>query len=157
MELKKIRRRHESAFTLAEVMVAVLVLATIAIAYYGGLSSGFSVTQASREDLRATQILMQKLEAIRLCTWSELANCTFHEAYDPISTNNQGLTFTGTIATNAASGIPDGLSYKNNMRLVTVSLFWTNYHGSTPVVHSREMQTQVARYGLQQYLWGAMR
>jgi prepilin-type N-terminal cleavage/methylation domain-containing protein len=155
--LKKIRKRYERAYTLTEVVVAVFVLAIMATAFYGGLGSGFSITQGSREDLRATQILMQKLEAIRLCTWSELTDCTFQESYDPISTNSQGVVFTGTISTNAASDIPDSVSYKSNMRLVTVSLFWTNYNGSRPIVHSRQMQTQVARYGLQQYLWGAMR
>ena len=155
--LKRVGRRHECAYTLPEVIVAVLVLATIATAFYGGLSSGFLVTQGSREDLRATQILMQKLEAIRLCTWSELTNCTFKESYDPLGSTNQGVTFSGTISTNAAAGIPDSVSYKSNMRLVTVSLFWTNYNGSRPIVHSRQMETQVARYGLQQYLWGAMR
>jgi hypothetical protein len=26
-----------------------------------------------------------------------------------------------------------------------------------PVVHNRQMQTHVARYGLQNYIWGAIR
>ena len=49
--------------TLTEVLVAVIVVAIIAMACYGALSSGFSVVESTRQDLRATQIMMQKLEA----------------------------------------------------------------------------------------------
>jgi prepilin-type N-terminal cleavage/methylation domain-containing protein len=147
----------ERAFTLAEVMVAVFVLGTISIAFYGGLSSGFAVTQAAREDLRATQILMQKTEGIRLCTWSELSNYTFRESYDPVGTNqSKGVVYTGIVSIGSATNIPAAAAYKGNMKTVTVSIFWTNYNGSLPVVQRREMQTLVARYGLQNYIWGAM-
>jgi hypothetical protein len=109
--------------------------------------------------LRATQILMQKAEGIRLCSWSQLTNTiSFTERYDPLGTTNStaGTVYSGTLSTNAASSIPDTASYKNNMRLVTITVYWTNYNHKTPVVHSRQMQTQAARYGLQNYLWGAM-
>jgi prepilin-type N-terminal cleavage/methylation domain-containing protein len=147
------------AFTLPEVMVAVGVLSIIAVAYYGGLSSGFLMTQASREDLRATQILMQKMEGLRLCTWSQLSNYEFREPYDPITGTNgvRGLVYLGRVTTNAAQTLPTSVSYRSNMRLVTVQLFWTNYNGRIPIPHSRQMQTHVARYGLQNYIWGRIR
>ena len=86
-------RMRRSGFALMEVIVAVLVLTTIGVAFYVGLSSCFSVLKASREDIRATQIMMQKLEAVRLCTWSELTNFSFKEPYDPTGTNNSVGTF----------------------------------------------------------------
>ncbi len=149
----------ERAFTVAEVVVAVLVLSVLATAFYGGLSSGFEVVEGSRQDLRATQILMQRMEAIRLCTWSELSNFDFRETYDPLGATNRGagVIYSGTVRTNAASDLPAGVSYRDRVCLVSVSLFWTNYHGNKPIVHQREMQTQVARYGLQSYVWGAIR
>jgi Tfp pilus assembly protein PilV len=154
-----VRRTAQSAFTVAEVVVAVLVLTVVATAYYAGLSYGFEITQSSRENLRATQIMMQKTEAIRLCTWSQLTNTiNFKENYDPLGATNKtaGTLYAGALSTNSASAIPDTVSYKKNMRQVTVTIYWTNYNGKTPVVHSRQMQTQVARYGLQNYLWGAI-
>jgi type II secretory pathway pseudopilin PulG len=151
--------RSQAGYTLAEVVVAVLVLTTIGAAYYAGLSNGFTLVQSNRENLRATQIMMQKLEGIRLCTWSELANSSFVERYDPLGTTNNtaGTVYTGTVTTNAVSTIPNSSSYKANMRLVTVDLYWTNYYGKHPMVHNRQMQTQAARYGMQNYLWGAVK
>src|SRR5512146_2722235 len=72
-------RGGERGHTLVEVVVAMCILAISSTAFYAGLSSGFGVTQASREDVRATQILMQQLEAVRLCTWSQLTNYTFQQ------------------------------------------------------------------------------
>ena len=151
------RNRLRSAFTLAEVVVAVFVLGTIGGGFCLALSSGFSVLQNTREDLRATQILMQKIEAVRLCTWSQLANVSFQEKYDPLSTStNQGVAYYGTVTVEPAGAIPNTVSYAPNMALVTVNLNWTNYNRSTVIPHFRQMQTQVARYGLQNYIWGAI-
>src|SRR5258707_11267987 len=78
----------ESAFTISEVVVAVAVLTIISLGFYTALSSGFGILQASRENLRATQVMMQKLEGIRLCTWSQLTNFTFSEPYNPLASTN---------------------------------------------------------------------
>ncbi len=153
------RCQRRRGFTIAEVVVAMLVLTTVATAFYAGLGSGFGLTQVTRQDIRATQILMQKLEAVRLCTWSQLANCTFTEYYDPLgaSSNKAGVLYWGTVTTNAASAIPNTVAYKPRMALVTVNLYWTNNSGGRPLVHFRQAQTQVARYGLQNYIWGAVK
>ena len=162
MILKGIRQRsnrHKTAFTIAEVAVAVFILGTIGGGFCLALSSGFSMLQTTREDLRATQILMQKIEAIRLCTWSELANVSFQESYDPIGGTNApaGAVYFGTVSVGPATTIPNTASYAPNMALVTVNLNWTNYNRGSAIPHSRQMQTQVARYGLQTYVWGAIK
>lgn len=154
----KTSNRRGAAFTLAEVAVAVFVLGTIGGGFCLALSSGFSMLQTTREDLRATQIIMQKIEAVRLCTWSELANISFQESYDPLSGTNQaaGAVYFGTVSIGPATSIPNTVSYAPNMCLVTVNLNWTNYNHTTAIPHTRQMQTQVARYGLQNYIWGAI-
>ncbi|HWX19835.1 MAG TPA: hypothetical protein VN578_08005 [Candidatus Binatia bacterium] len=162
MKLSKpgFKRPHaESAYTIAEVVVAVLVLTTVMIGIYGGFSYGFSTVQTAREDLRATQILVQKTEAVRVCNWSDLwSNCpiNFKERYDPIgvASNAGGVTYYGTLALCTPTNIPDTAAYKTNVTLVNIKLTWTNYNGSKVLAHNREMQTQVARYGLQGYIWG---
>ena len=128
------------------------------MAFYAGLSSGFGVTQFSREEVRATQIMMQQIEAVRLCTWSELTNYTFQQVYDPLATNRAtaGALYNGQVAITNAASIPGSVSYAQDMCLVTVNLSWTNWNGGHSVPHSRQMQTQVARYGLQTYVWGAI-
>ena len=139
-------------------MVGTFILAITSMAFYAGLSSGFGVTQFSREEVRATQIMMQQIEAVRLCTWSELTNYTFQQVYDPLATNrvSAGALYSGQVTITNAASIPGSVSYAQDMCLVTVNLSWTNWNGGHSVPHSRQMQTQVARYGLQTYVWGAI-
>jgi hypothetical protein len=149
--------RSQTAHTLAEVMVAVLVLATMTISLFAGFSSGFSLILMAREDERATQILNGKAEALRLCRWSELTNypvISFQTYYDPsgVASNSAGALYVGTITT--SNPVVGSASYASNMRLVTISLQWTNYSGKKALVRSRTLQTQVARYGMQNYFWG---
>jgi hypothetical protein len=157
-----IERARSSAYTLAEVMISVFVLAIMLISLYAGFSSGFAVVKLAREDLRATQILVQKMETIRLLKWSQILNTNtflqpaFQDYYDPIGTNNQsaGAVYKGFVSTNAPIGIPN--DYKNNMRLITVTIFWTNYPQkprTNIIVRSRQMQTYVSRYGMQNYVY----
>src|ERR1700692_1093973 len=124
-------RRRPNAFTIAESLVAVLVLTTSSVFFYVGLATCFSVVKTSREDVRATQIMMQKLEAIRLCTWSELSNFSFQEPYDPLGTTNSttGVYYFGTVSNSPATSIPGTSAYQGRMALVTVNLVWTNNSG----------------------------
>jgi len=146
-----------SAFTIADVLVAVLVLGIISGAFYTALSSSFLVLQSSREDLRATQILMQRIEAVRLCTWSQVGGYNFQEKYDPLSSSSQaGSTYYGSVTIGPATDVANSASYYANMYLVTVNLNWTNTFRGASRAHSRQMQTHVARYGLQNYIWGAV-
>ena len=148
-----------AAFTLADAVVAVFVLGSVGGAFCVALSSGFFVLQNTREDLRATQIMMQRIEAVRLCTWSQLSPFTFQENYDPLSGTNlsSGAKYFGNVTFAPATSVPGSASYAPNICLVTVNLNWTNYNLNIPVPHSRQMKTQVARYGLQNYIWGAIR
>lgn len=151
--------RASTAFTLVEVMVAIFVLAVAMISLYAGFTSGFMLVDSAREELRASQILTQKAEAIRLCTWSSLTNCpiSFSETYDAPSSGSSaggGTLFVGTVTTNAASSIPDTCAYKTNMCMATITLYWTNNYGKQTVVHTRTLKTLVARYGIQNYIWG---
>jgi hypothetical protein len=154
-------RRTQAAYSVAEVLVAVFVLGTLTVSLFGGFSSGLMMVRLERENLRATQILVQKMEAVRLLTWRQLSDTnvatrSFIDHYDPVglSTNSGGATYQGLVSTNLPSGLP--ADYAKNMRAVTVTIYWTNYpHGSTTnrIVRSRQMQTYVARDGMQNYVF----
>ncbi len=150
------------AYTLVEVIVAVLVLSVMLVSLYGGFSSGFAVVKLARENLRATQIMMQKMETVRLLKWSQLLDTNnflqpaFTDYYDPAATNANavGATYRGFVSTNAPIGFTN--DYSANMRAITVNIYWTNYlKGATniPIVRTRQMQTLVARYGMQNYVY----
>jgi prepilin-type N-terminal cleavage/methylation domain-containing protein len=155
---------RQAGFTLVEVMAATAILGFVGASIFWGLASGTEVIKATREDLRATQILLQKMEAMRLFTWSQINDPTnyltsnFTEDYDPLgATNNNGgakYRCFVTASTPAAGALPE--AYRTNMCTLTATLYWTNYYGARTVLHRREMQTRVARNGMQNYLWGAL-
>ena len=68
---------RQSAYTLPEVMMGILIMSIMFVTLYAGFTQGFGVVQASRENLRATQILQQYSEIIRLYTWDQLTNVNF--------------------------------------------------------------------------------
>src|SRR5438552_19212195 len=113
MKIKKVLRRGprvgQLAYTLAEVVVAVALVAILFVSLYGGMSSGFAVTQGSRENLRATQIMLEYMEGIRLYNWDQLTSSNwipvnFTRYYYPLAGpgESQGIPYGGTVVvTNA--------------------------------------------------------
>ena len=155
-------RQGRQAFTLVEVLISVVILAFMMVSLFAAFTFGFASIATTREDLRATQMMMSKLEAVRLCRWDQLTNAptTFKDTYDPtISTNgSSGAIYGGTLITkgaaSVATNIPAGVTYKDKVRLITVRVTWTNYTGTTNIVHSREIQTLSAYNGIQNYIYG---
>ncbi|HWX19616.1 MAG TPA: type II secretion system protein [Candidatus Binatia bacterium] len=153
-----------TGYTFIEVLVATAILGFAGASVYWGLAAGNSLIQCTRENLRATQVMVQKMEAIRLLTWSQVGDTNnyltsnFVEVYDPLgSTNSSGgakYRCYVSASTPAVGELPE--AYRTNMRTITVTLYWTNYSGAAAVVHKREMQTRVARNGMQNYIWGAL-
>jgi prepilin-type N-terminal cleavage/methylation domain-containing protein len=146
------------AYTLAEVLVAIAVIGIMVISLYAGFSSGFAIVRLSREEVRASQIIQDKLEAIRLCTWSQLDAfpTSFQASLDPFATNKgpQRIVYWGTVSLAAPETIPDNAPYKPDLRQVTIAVTWTNHGGSAPVTHTNRLSTLVARYGSQNHAWG---
>ena len=146
------RRNHSvvTAFTLPEVMVAVVVMLATFGGFYLGFTQGFAMIQAARENLRATQILQEKSETIRLFNWDDLNAATnpylFTNWYSPnVNLNKRGLAYSGT---RIISNAPLSESYSNDVRLVTFQLTWR----SGKVQRNREFSTLVSRYGLHDYI-----
>jgi len=144
-------RRALAAFSLTEVTVGLGIIGTCIAALFSGFTTGFFTIKMSRENLRATQILLQKAEAIRLQSWDQITSPTniptaFVDRYDPNSTSSPGTIYTGSIL---ITNCPISSSYSNNMRMVVISVNWQT--GS--INRSRNYTTYVARNGLQVYIY----
>jgi prepilin-type N-terminal cleavage/methylation domain-containing protein len=141
------------AFTLVEVMVALSVGAIMFVGLYAGFSTGFAVIQVARENLRAVQILQEKMETIRLYNWNQVTNVgfiptNFVETFYSVGTNvSSGILYTGAISIGRAP--MDHENYAHDLRMVSVHLTWE----SGKVLRKREMHTLVSRYGLQNYIY----
>lgn len=148
--------RRRDAFTLMEVLVAVMIVGVTFVTYYLGMTQGFGIIQLARENLRATQILQEKMEIIRLYTWDQFNTtgfipATFTATFYPQGTQtNQGVTYQGTFTlTNAPDTVTGPLNYKSDLRMVIFQLTWQ----SGSVQRQREMRTLVSHYGLHNYIW----
>ena len=142
--------RHQSGVSLIEALVAMAIFGITFFSLYGGISMGFSIIGNARENLRATQIMVEKMETIRLYSWSQITTAnfipaTFTEKYKP-NDDDGGLSYQGTMT--IAAG-PSGLTYSADMRQVSISLNW-NSGGRT---HTRTMTTYVTKNGLQDYIY----
>jgi hypothetical protein len=154
------RHHGNAAYTLVEVLCSVFITATVVAILFVGFDNGFSILRTTREDLRATQILMQRTEAFRLYTWPQLAKLTnnpYQEYYNPAGGTNRGTLYWINVSANGvATNIPDTAEtayYKSNLHLITITVNWTNRINSKPVAHMRQMQTLSAISGMQNYLF----
>jgi hypothetical protein len=148
------KKRYCSAFSVVEVVIAAALIGMSVVSLVVAMTVGFAMVRSSREDVRATQIMLQKMETLRLYTWSQLQDNTylvpnFTERFNPSATN--GTLYYGTIAVTPTSGLPSG--YSDSMRVVTVTVQWTNYVRAQPIPHERQMQTYVAQNGIQNYVY----
>jgi type II secretory pathway pseudopilin PulG len=148
-------KRSIAGFTLVEAAVALTICAIMLTSLFGAFASGFATVRSNRENLRATQIMISRLEGIRLCTFAQLTNTvynpgTFTESFDPKddATHAGGVVYNGTYTSTvpAPGSLPE--SYRTNVLLVTVNLNWT----SGKLLHSRSMQTFAARDGIAGYV-----
>ncbi|MEW6301883.1 MAG: prepilin-type N-terminal cleavage/methylation domain-containing protein [Verrucomicrobiota bacterium] len=155
-------RLNAAGFTLPEVMVSVAIVAVMFVSLYGGITSGFAILNASREQQRATQIMLEKLEVVRLYSWDQLNTpgylpAKFTERYIPASATNAtavgassaqgtGVTYYGTVVVSKNPPVPS--AYTNTMRLVTITLNWN----SGSIARSARMQTLISQYGIQDYV-----
>lgn len=124
---------------------------------YVGMASGFSITQSSRENLRATQILLERTEGIRLHNWyqvtqSNMIPATFTTYYYPrvmgTNTGPQGVTYSGKVSIEAPVLSP-APTYTNKLRMMEVEVQWT----SGEIQRTRRMSTIMAKDGLQNYIF----
>ncbi len=151
-------RLRQLAYTLMEVMIATALLGILGIALYGGMSSGFAITQASRENLRATQILVERMEGIRLYNWNQLVYSNwiptaFTNWYYPLSNpgESSGLMYVGSMRVRRYPSLNPGVTYGSRMCSVVASVEWVS--GGVP--RSRTLATYVAENGVQNYVYAS--
>ena len=146
------------AYTLVEVIVAVSLLSIIFVSLYGGMSSGFAVTRVSRENLRATQILLERMEGIRLFNWDQLVYSNWIPAhftnwYYPLTNaaanESPGIMYLGSMEVSRNPSLSPASSYSFKMCAVTATVRWT----SAGIPRTRSITTYVARNGIQNYVF----
>src|ERR1044072_3855192 len=98
MELKLNRAANrQQAFTLMEVMLAVVIVGVEFVSLYVAISQGFAVVQSARENLRATQIMQEQVEIVRMLDWDKVTTnaspWNFSANFYPAGGTNQGIIY----------------------------------------------------------------
>ena len=136
---------------MVEVLFAMGIVGILVVALYGAIATSTSWVRLCQENENVTQIMSEKLETIRLYNWDQLTVSNgfvltnFTVGIDPLRTNSTPY-YTGTVA---IARNPVSEVYKTNLAQVTVQIAWVS--GSRP--QTRTMNTFVAQYGLQNYIY----
>jgi len=143
--------RKLAGFSMIEASVGMAVIGIVVGAMMSGITTGTVIMRMARENLRATQILLEKVETIRLYSWDQINTpnfipATFSETYDPAATNNQGLVYSGTMQIVPS---PINSSYSNDLKMVKVHLSWQ----TGTIQRDREFTSYISRNGLQDYIY----
>jgi len=134
------------------------VLGVLFVALYSGMAQSTLSVRLMRENIRATQIMVEKMEVIRTFNWDQINSngcvpTNFISSYMYNGTNYPERAGTGPIYTGAVSilKIPVSVSqnYTGDLRMVTINLSWS----SAGMARSRQLSTYVSRYGVQNTLY----
>jgi len=148
-------RRGKAAMTLVEVMIGVGILGIMMVSFYGGFAFAFAEIRVARENVRATQILEERMEVVRLLNWDQLVNMpgyipsTFSAPFYSENITNpppDDFLFSGTV--NVANA-PLTETYAEDLRMITIEVKWT----SGKILRKRKMTTFVSQYGMQKYVY----
>jgi hypothetical protein len=152
-------RKAAYGFTLVDAIFAMAMAGLMFLAYYSALAWGFRAVRMARENTRATQIMLEKMETIRLYTWTQINSNGFIPTnkftvpYYAVGNTNNSLMYTGQV-TIASAEVVDGLgsptSYAPDMKKITIQIDWTSIGALN---RTRSMSTYVTRNGMQSYVY----
>ncbi len=131
-------------------MVGCLILGITIAALCGGFSLGFRTIKLSQEEVRADQILMHKLESVRVYNWSLITNnyipTNFSTSFSTTTGAVHGVTYDGSIMVVPFTSA-GGETYSSTLRQVTASISWY----SEGLTHTRTMTSLISQNGIQTY------
>jgi len=137
--------KAKGGFTLAEAIVATLIVAIVLVSVLGLMSQCTRYLTDVRRTARASQVLQQEMESIRLTNvWSGLTGLAGTSFVDPMDSNH---IYYGTIAeTNYAT-----FGTTTTVETVTLTLTWTN-QASRQVLTNR-LTALIGYGGLNKYIY----
>lgn len=152
IHLKHNERRKTCGSVILEGLITSSIVGTMGCGLIGSFSYGFMAMQMVRENQRATQIILEKVETLRLYSWDQVLTpnfipATFDEVFDPQSSGTQTIMYQGTMDITTPAM---GTSYASSMREFLVTVSWTSVNGE---VRTRTLSTYIAKDGLQNYVY----
>ena len=140
--------RPVQGFTLVEGLVSTMIVGIALVSIFAGITASFDRVRAARQSFRATQIMLEKMEAIRIMTWEQLNSNgfvprTFTAPYVTGTTN--GLGFSGTCAIISATNV--NAAYAADLRQINLTL-----KANWGTRRTWNMSSYYGRNGMQTYI-----
>lgn len=148
-----IRASRNAGISLVEVVIAVCVVGIVSGGLMGAISCAFTTLARTRENQRATQVMLEKVETLRLYSWSQVNSngfvpAKFTELLNPEDGGKKNPPLmTGTMT---VGKFPYATSYSNNLVEVRLTLTW---RGAGSLTRSRALTTYIAKDGMQNYVY----
>jgi prepilin-type N-terminal cleavage/methylation domain-containing protein len=156
-------RARLTGFTLIEVMLAVVMAAIIFTAVSFGLSTGYNVVQVSREQLRANQVCLSRVEGIRLCRYTDqlfdtnIVPQVFTDYFYPVGMGSSNttafITYNGTVTLETNFTLNPQPSYIGSLCRVTVTVTWDDRCFSSTMTRTQSVTTLICKSGVQNYVY----
>ncbi len=158
MKIELQRKQNVAGDTFPNMSTTVAFVGVVVTFLYGVFSAGFPVIQSARQDLRTTQMVMQKAEALRLFTSSQVCEASNQRVPVSVEPNDPSAARRNPGSVQSAGYLSAHLANaaRSQTHTVTVTLCSTNADGAKPVVHRREVQMRLARNGMPKYIWGTL-
>ncbi len=147
------QKRTTSGVSLIEVVMAVCVVGLVSAGLMGSISCGFTMLSRTRENQRATQVMLEKVETLRLYSWSQINSNGFVPAkfqvfVNPLNSGEKSApVMTGTMV---VEKFPFATSYADSLRQVRMTLEW---RGAGNMKRTRSLTTFIAKDGMQNYVY----
>lgn len=144
---------RKKAFTIVEVLISICIIGIVAAGLMGCFTFSLFAIRMARENQRATQIVLERAEAIRCFNWDSLSNvptAPLGVYYNPANNTPPIYTVTTSLspfAPNSPSGIIP--SYATNMQQLTIIVTWQ----TGTISRCRTNITYVAKDGIQNYVY----
>lgn len=154
----------DAGHTLAQALAAITVLGLAVIAFSGAFATAYCVIHSSREQLRASQIVMERAESLRLFNWSQVSAARKHvqplfvqsDAPSDVTEDSGGVQYVGYLTGAASLAGGSAKDAHAHMRNVTLALSSTTCNGDQAAVRTSQVQIRLARNGAPKYVWPAL-
>jgi len=156
MNIKPVTPRKR-AFTIVEVVISIAIIGIVAAGLMGCFTFSLFAIRMARENQRATQIILERAEAIRCFNWDSLSNVPTAATIDyynpatqspPIYTVTTSLSpFSPDSPTGPAAGVTP--SYATNLQQLTITVSWQ----TGTISRNRTNITYIAKDGIQNYVY----
>ncbi len=134
-------KKCQAAFTIVEVMIAMVIFAIVIASGFACLKSGLSLMENARHHTRSSQIMQSEIERIRSLPWNDVTSLT--------NDRNVPLGTTFAAAVYDAYTIERRITGSGDERVVILEVTWTDNGGRS---HSRIYMSQYTRGGLYDYI-----